>query len=157
MQLFVAPLGLIYVPILKNASRALANAISQRWGDVQAVLPHFPGARVVMWRDPVRRIESTYRMMRQNGMDQPFALWSEAVCTEGLRDPHLQLQLSFCDNPMHLFRWDFGGFRRLFKIREPIARTNQSEDIPLEWTDRARAAFERAYAADLRIWHGHRK
>ncbi|HEY6022060.1 MAG TPA: hypothetical protein VIY48_19985 [Candidatus Paceibacterota bacterium] len=155
-QLLVPPLGYIYVPILKNASTTLSRAITTAWPDAQCVGPEYPGKRVVMWRNPVDRIESTYRFMRDQGMDTPFAKWVCQIIAEGLHDPHVKPQVSFCDNAEAIIRWDFMAFRKLFKLRtRDLIRRNESGTYPTEWDDRAKEAFVAAYVRDIRIWGGY--
>lgn len=153
MQLLVPQLGAIFVPILKNASRVLTQAIMDKWPDSTTVGPDYPGNRVVMWRDPKDRIESTYCFMRDQGMDVPFARWVYEVCMEGLRDPHLKPQASFCDNPQEIFKWDFEGFAKFFKLKK-LPQENESGTYPTEWDLRAEQAFYSAYRLDLRLWRG---
>ena len=110
--------------------------------------------RVVMWRDPHQQAESTYRFLPCKGeATTSFAEW---ICTRRTDDPHLISQTASVTwpgifLPNLVLRWDFDAFRELFATG-PIAHLNRSAPAPTEWTDDARAAFEEAYADDLRIW-----
>lgn len=154
MQIYVPDLNAIFVPILKNASRSLTAAVCQRWPNHMVVGPNYAGERVVMWRDPKDRIESTYRMMRDGGLDMPFAKWVTEVCKDGLRDPHLKPQIKFCDSPSEIFKWDFDGFRKFFRIKKRVEIDGESNSYPCVWDERAEFWFRESYRFDIRIWAG---
>jgi hypothetical protein len=156
MQLIIPQLGLIFVPILKNASRTLSEALTKRWPDAQTVGPDFPARRVVMWRDPYDRVESLYRMRIEQGVTEDFNEWILDVCRDNVpQDPHMQPQNSYCINPFQLFRWDFDGFAKLFKLKERhLTRVGETEPFRVDWRQRALDAFNHRYAADIRIWGG---
>lgn len=156
MQLLVPDLELVFVPILKNASRVLTQAIQERYPSCHTVGDHIPGDRVVMWRNPYERLESAYQMRADNGIEEKFCEWVVDSCKQiiagNVRDPHLRPQIDFCDNPMYLLRWDFDGFKRLFRLKK-IEHENESGTIyDMEWTSEARSAFRQAYRHDIRIW-----
>ena len=152
MQLYVPALDLIFVPILKNASRVLTQAIHDRYPDVSTVGPHIEGERVVMWRNPKDRIESAFKMRADQGIEEDFSRWVVDICTSGL-ETHLKPQIEYCDNPMYLFRWDFDGFKKLFRLKREIPHENESgTHYYMDWTSEARFAFELAYKHDIRIW-----
>lgn len=152
MQLLIPQLELVFVPILKNASRVLTRAIQERWPDAVPVGEHIEGERVVMWRNPKDRIESAYKMRRDQGIEEDFSRWVVDVCTNQGLDPHLKPQLEYCQNPLYVFRWDFDGFRRLFKLRRIEHENESGTDVLMDWTDEATQAFRDRYKHDLRIW-----
>lgn len=153
MQVYIPKCNAVFVPILKNASRSLVQTLTENHLDHIIVGRFYPGERVVMWRDPKKRIESTYRFLRDQGVEMPFAKWVTEVCDGGLQDPHLKPQYTFCDNPQGMFWWDFDGFRRFFGIKASKMRyEGESPHFPTEWDDRAKQAFEKAYSRDISIW-----
>lgn len=153
MQICVPAVNAVFVPILKNASRSLVKALTDCHPDHSVVGPQYPGERAVMWRNPVQRIESTYRFMRNQGMEVPFSKWVVDVCREGLRDPHLRPQLEFCDNPDEIFFWDFDAWRKFFRVRSRFLRqVGRTDQFKTHWDARAKDSFRQAYAGDLRIW-----
>lgn len=156
MQIYVPELRAAFVPIPKNASSTLKEMITRRWPDNFVVGPEYKARRVVMWRNPKDRIESTYRFIRDQGMEMPFAKWIVEICKEGLRDPHLKPQATFCEDPQELFRWDFDSFMDFFRIKKRyLIHKNESGTYPIEWDEKAKEAFKAAYARDIRIWGGY--
>jgi hypothetical protein len=152
MQLYIPELDLIYVPIACNADTLLTSAVLKRWPEHQVVSHLFPGKRAVMWRSPHDRFEAAYWIRKKSGIEEDFDRWAFDVLTTGLRDTIMKPQLDYCDDPVYFFRWDFDGFRRLFKMKE-ILPPNDLDDT-IFWSPRTRMYFQDIYRFDLRIWGG---
>lgn len=152
MQLFVPELDLIYVPIACNADVLLTKAVQKRWPSSQVVSHLFPGKRAVMWRSPHDRFEAAYWMRKRSGIEEDFDTWAFDTCTTGMRDVNLRRQLDYCDDPVHFFRWDFDGFRRLFMMKQ-VEPPNDLDDT-IFWSPRTRMVFQDVFRFDLRIWGG---
>lgn len=128
------------IAIPKNASRTLAG------------LGNGCGGAVVMLRDPVRRMEATWRHFYRQGVEIPFNRWVIEVCSDEHwpHDPHLRSQASFLpeNGAVKLVFWDFRAISRIFGVK--IRQKRQKP--PLKWSKRAERCFKRRYTADLQLW-----
>lgn len=136
----------------------------------------YPDHKVVaMWRDPWKRVESTYRWAIMSYGEpmpgvmpcpntQPFREWVEELCdvdtAKDWYDGHLQTQVFLGSDPHGkmpdiILPWDWPRLWRMFKVSRPGEIRNVSDhSIETMWTPRAKAAFERVYAEDIEVWEG---
>jgi len=150
---YVRERGLIYVPILKNASTTLGDALRRRWPEMQtANCESTRGRRIAMWRDPYKRMESTYKMMVRQGLGNDFSKYVVDVCKCSMwpHDPHLKPQHYF--GPVdQVVPWDFDLFARLFKLKD-WGHLNKARSVEVEWNASALKHFKKRYRQDIEIW-----
>jgi hypothetical protein len=168
--------GKHYVPIYKNGTSAISVALGQARLAKEIYnsqrIHEAPGPRVVMFRNPVDRIESAYRFfyVREktplallHPAKTPFDQWVEWICgqLDEDRNKHVCTQVALATVgmtpgrlPAIIVRWDFAEFAQEFGL-STIKPENQSEaDIPTVWSDRARQAHAEAFTEDFKVWHG---
>ena len=136
----------------------------------------YPDHKIVcMWRDPYKRVESTYRwaqvaygdfknFVMPDARSQSFARWVEELCSvdtpKDWYDSHLQAQCFLGASEEGkladiILPWDWPRLWHMFKIHSPGEIRNQSDkSIETMWTVPALKAFERVYEDDLSIWEG---
>lgn len=172
-------LGLSFVAVNKSGVTTATVEIRQfhklpavNWRQHAA---QYPDHKVVaMWRDPWKRCESTYRWaihaygdftpgVFPDARSQDFASWVLELCdvdtTRDWYDGHVQSQVFLASDPYGkmpdiILPWDWPRLWNMFKISRPGEIRNKSEHAPTEWTNRARAAFNRVYAEDIAVWEG---
>lgn len=142
-----------YVRVRKCAGSSLWNACLKA-GGVQ--VDHVKGYSLGMWRNPIRRMESTYRFWhgrRAHGASsmtfQDWVMW--ALETQFPNDEHIVPQSDSGNMTNIKIPWDFDAFAQLIGVKS-LPKMNDSEPMDLHWTDGMLARFSDRYAMDLAVW-----
>jgi hypothetical protein len=164
--------GREYIVILipKNGTSTINRAIDKAGYKRTTIGMHLAAAdnktKFVMWREPEDRIESAFRMYRENNEHYGvFADWVLRICDrinweETIRDGHITPQWMQCmweDQfvPTKIIRWNFAEFSAEASLPPMSRRYNASYHWPTKWTDEARASYRERYAKDFEIWGAH--
>ena len=162
----------LFIPIAKNAHRSIVRSILDSdidcgivyWNSVPAHLKS-----IVMMREPLDRLRSTYRMFREKWgthFDNPsFNHFVSTLLNRGsinhpaynveYDDLHLRTQWESMGSklPHTLVKWDFDKFCSLVGI-DHIPHIGQSGDVDKEeLSPYNKALFENYYRKDLEIWN----
>ena len=154
-----------WLHINKNGTTTMAHLLREIPGGLNAYFHHhYPVHREVicMWRDPVERIESAYRMYHRNNVhgwgDKSFDYFIRHICeNKNLRDPHHMPQYEVATNrngrfvPDRVLKWDWSAVEELYGIKPKVH--NHTPGDPQVWTPELREIFERRYWLDFHIWH----
>ena len=172
---YIPGLNRIFISINKNASTSCIQAIKaaghgrERFHFADLDDLRYKDVEIsTMWRDPLRRMESTYRMYRaiRKGklLGLGFSDWVIRLCQDGTPDPHIYSQYRHVTHnkkwlPHKVFKWNFDEFADYWGVKS-VKQINKSVNkIPdyytdLEWTPSAESLFRRVYKRDFEVWTG---
>lgn len=152
--------------INKCGTTTMANTLRKIPGGVDACFEHdYPVERevVTMWRNPIDRIESTYRMYQKNKV-RSWQHWSfedfilNACSDKRMKDPHIIPMYEVATNrygrfvPDRVILWDWIEVARVYGLK-PIQVHNHTPGDRQHWTREMRVAYEERYWLDFHIWN----
>lgn len=126
---------------------------------------------VAMWRDPFKRIESTYRWSQRTRPAEPeffpdwrlpFCDWIPTLCAEpgdSWYDEHVASQTFLNTHPLGrmpdvLIPWDWPRLWNMFRVSRPGEPINTSDPgISTPWSDENREMFAEWAAEDITTWN----